>query len=362
MTHALRQPLKTIRIHAGQGDVIMATHGLQALIELGAEFLAADACVYTRTDTESLVRALLPGINTASLKHSGGTPHPRYIIVQHLSWTTVLRNWFTPDWYVNFPERRLLASYGYPQPSRARRIQRYLTDIKFGASRDWRREPPLYYAFRMWAPLARTMGFTETDLGRGLYMAAATLKTRLAHYIATLPAAQHATPDVAFFPSGRSFQYVPAAFIRDLIAEAKIPAGGYACYFGPNDPSIAEYQALGLECRTTATMEEMLRVVTGATITATSDSFVSHIAQLVAHEHIALMSQDVPAHVIHPAATSQIAFAPQPCSPCFYTPRDPGARCRAGRAACGVFAMPHYMQMAVTAFARARRGTPWRAA
>src|SRR5438477_1971693 len=113
MTAPRVRPIRTVRIHAGQGDVLMAVHGLQALTELGAPFLAPDACVYTRAATESLVRLLLPGVTVAPLTRSAGAAHPRYVIVQHLSWTTVLRNWFTHDWYVNFPERRLLASYGY---------------------------------------------------------------------------------------------------------------------------------------------------------------------------------------------------------------------------------------------------------
>ncbi len=345
--------LRTIRIHAGQGDVLMAVHGLQALIELQAQFLAPDARVYTRTDTEALVRTLLPGIKTASLTQSGGAAHPRYVIVQHLSWTTVLRNWFTPDYYINFPEKRLLGSYGYPRPGLGRRMQLFLTDLKFGAGLDWRRETPAYYALRMWAPLARQLGLSEIDLARGLFMAYHTLRTRLQAHVASLPASAN-IPAVAFFPSGRGFQYLPPVFIRELGERAHIANGDLACYFGPKDPTMEQYRALGLDCRVTTTMDELLQVVATAGITATSDSFVSHVAQLIARQHVALMSHDIPPHTMHPAAASHIVYEPQPCSPCFYTIRDPGSRCRAGREACGVFSMSPYMNTAVAAFERAR--------
>ncbi len=345
------KPLRTIRIHAGQGDVLMALHGLQALVELGADFLTSDACVYTRTDTEPLARILLPGVRTASLTQSGGAAHPRYVLVQHLSWTTVLRNWLTTDYYVNFPERRLLGSYGYPRPGLGRRAQMFLTDLKFRAGLDWRREAPTYYALRMWAPLARTLGFSEIDLGRGLYIAYDRLRTRLTAHVKTLKFADD-VPHVAFFPSGRGFQFLPPAFIRTLVERARLD---YACYFGPNDTSLAEYRAAGLECRITGTMDTLLHVVAKATITATSDSFVSHVAQLLARKHVALMSHDIPVHTVHPAAPSHIVYAPQPCSPCFYTIRDGNNRCAAGRATCGVFDMASYLDTAAAALADAQK-------
>jgi hypothetical protein len=342
----LAHPIKTVRIHAGQGDVLMAVTGLQALLELGAEFLAQDACIYTRTDTASLVKTLLPEFKVDALPNSRSAPHPRYVIVQHLSWTTVLRNWLTRDFYVNFPERRLLASYGYPRPGLARRAQLFFTDLKFRAALDWQREAPTYYAIKMWAPLARALGLNEIDLARGLYQAHQTLRARLLTY--TVAQASKTVPAVAFFPSGRGFQYVPAAFIRELVARARI--ADYACYFGPKDPTIADYRAAGLECRTTANVNELLHVVASAAITATSDSFVSHVAQLLARNHVALMSHDIPMHTINPAAPSRVVFSPLPCSPCYYTIREPGGRCAAGLEACGVFALAEYLDKAVTAF------------
>lgn len=78
MSRPARQPkpIRSVRIHAGQGDVLMAINGLQALLDLGAPFLAEDACVYTRTNTESLIRAILPNIRVTSLQESKHVPHP----------------------------------------------------------------------------------------------------------------------------------------------------------------------------------------------------------------------------------------------------------------------------------------------
>lgn len=343
----LIRPLRSIRIHAGFGDVLMAVAGLQALRELEADFLSPDVCVFTRTSSESLVQALLPGSDVRTLPNSAHAPHPRYVIVQHTSWTTLLRNWLSRDYYVNFPEERLLASYNYPRPAISRRTTNFLSRVGFGASVDWQRVTPSYYGIRMWAPLARKLGLTETDLVRGLYMAHHTLRARLMGHISALPSLTHAAPLVALFPSGGGFQYFPPAFTRDLITGAGLTNGDYACYFGPKDSTISSYQALGIECRITSTIDEMLQVVAKAAITVTADSFVSHVAQHIARQHVGLMSHDLPQHTVHPAATSRLVYRPQRCCPCYYFLRKENPRCTAGHEACGVFTMPEYLDESV---------------
>jgi hypothetical protein len=344
-----------VRIHAGQGDVLMAVQGLQALRELGANVLHPEAVVYTRTDTASLVAALLPRVRVESLQASAHAGHPRYVIVEHTSWSTVLRNVFYPDFYVNFPERRLVTSFGYPPPSAVHRLRMWLTDITLGTPTNRRRETPDYYALKIWAPLAARWHISNTDLMRGLYMAFRTLHERLVQHAAQLERAGPTltVPEVAIFPAGRGFQYVPPDFVRQLVQEARLTDARYACWFGPKDPTIADYERAGLRCRVSDSPETALRVVQRAAATLTSDSFVSHLAQLAARSHIALMSHDLPTHTMHPAAPSDVIFEPQDCCPCFYTIRDPGTVCRAGRTQCGVFGMERYLGSAVAALARA---------
>ena len=346
-----------MRIHGGQGDVLMAVNGLQALFELGAPVLANDAGIYTRTDTLSLIQSALPAVRVISLQESKHVPHPRYVVVQRTSWSTVLRNWFYTDYYVNFPERRLITSYGYPPPGRIHRLKMTLTDLRYGTAINRERETPAYYGLKIWAPLAGRWGLSDTALMRGLYAAHRTLRQRLlTHAQAQGPVTQEA-PEVAIFPAGRGFQYVPPAFLMRLIAQAGLDSDRYACFFGPKDASLDDYRNAGLPCRITPDPMTLLRVVADARVTVTSDSFVSHLAQLVARQHVALMSHDLPTHTIHPAATSRIVFEPQDCCPCYYTTRSNGAVCQAGLAACGVFAMDRYLDTAAAALRRCLSAT-----
>lgn len=337
--------LRSIRLHGGQGDVIMAIHGLQALRELGQKILTDDVVVYARSIAAPMARRLLPDVAVKSLEDSKHAPHPRYAVVPRTSWSTVLRNWFHSDWYVNFPERRLLASYGYPRPGAMRRAQLWLTDLKLGPSVRWRRETPSYYGLKIWTPLSERFGLTDTDLMRGLYLAHRTLSARLrAHAVARAD-----IPAVAFFPSGKAFQYLPADFIKEMLACAGVAAGDYACWFAPNDRWMEEYQRAGLTCRTSATDAELLAILASARATLTCDSYVSHLAQLAARRHIELHSHDLPQHTVHPAAPSTVIYEPQGCCPCWYALRETHTTCLAGRDACGVFAMPRYREAAAAA-------------
>jgi len=337
--------LRSVRLHGGQGDVLMALHGLQALRELGAKVLADDAIVYTRSIAAPVAQRLLPDVAVKSLEDSKHARHPRYAVVPRTSWSTVLRNWFYSDWYVNFPERRLLASFGYPRPGPLRRVQLWLTDLKLGPGTRWRRETPSYYGLKIWAPLAERLGLSDTDLMRGLYRAHRTLSGRLRAAATVRPD----MPAVAFFPSGKAFQYLPADFIKELLARTGVAANDYACWFAPNDRWIEDYRRAGLNCRTSATDAELLTILVSSRVTLTCDSYVSHLAQLAARRHIALHSHDLPQHTVHPAAPSTVIYEPQDCCPCWYVLRETNPTCLAGRAACGVFAMERYRDAAVAA-------------
>lgn len=348
----MRQPrrLCSVRMQGGQGDVIMAVNGFQAMVELGADFYDPQLVVYTRSVAKTVVGIMIPEVTIETLENSRHARHPRYAVVPRTSWTTVARNWFYPDYYINFPERRLRASYDYPRPGLMRRAQLFLTDLKLAGGTNWRRETPAYYGLRIWAPLAERHGLTEIDLMRGLYLAHRTVSARLRTYVQRLSlAAETGVPDVAFFPSGGAFQYIPARFIRQLLDLAGVGEERYACYFAPSDPTAEKYAAAGLRCRVSDTTDALLSIIARARVTLTADSFPSHVAQLLAPRHIALMSHDLPQHTVHPAAPSTIVYEPQPCCPCWYAIRKENRFCPAGFEACGVYAMQSYLEKAATA-------------
>jgi len=337
-------------MQGGQGDVLMAANGLQALLELGLPVLAPDATCYTRTAIVPVIRVMLPGIKVAPLAESQHAARPRYATSAKTSWTTVFRNYFTSDWYVNFAERRRLASFGNAGPSRHARIEQWITDWKLASGPRWRRETPSYYGLKMWAPLAEAWSVPEVALLKGLYKSYRTMATRLRLHAEAFGHEPAAT--LAIFPGGRSFQFIPPDFVRELVTTLTISADEHCCYFAPDDPLIEDYRAVGLACAVTPSIEAMLASIARAKVAVTADSLASHVAQLSARLHLALMSHDVPQHTIHPAAASIVVYEPLECCPCEYGNRTPGSRCPAGHERCAVFRSCDYRDAALHALRR----------
>src|SRR5574337_203297 len=182
-----RTQVTSVLMQGGQGDVVMAANGLQALLELGVPVLAPDAVCYTRSFVSPLIRIMLPQVRVSVLSESKHCAHPRYATSSKTSWTTVYRNYFTRDYYVNFAERRRLASYGYESPTRMRRLQQWLTDRRLASGPRPLRETPAYYGLKMWAPLAEAWSVSEIELLRGLYLSHHTISDRLVSYARALP-------------------------------------------------------------------------------------------------------------------------------------------------------------------------------
>jgi hypothetical protein len=343
--------LRSVLMSGGQGDALMGACGLHALLSLGANVLAPDAIVYARTVAAPLIATLLEGIVVRPLGDASRPAKPRYYTSAGTSWSTVRRNWFGSDWHVNFAEPRRRASTGYPGRAASARLQHWLTDAKLYGRFAWRRAAPSYYGLQMWAPLAARLGLTQIDLARGLYRSLPVLRERLRQSAAGCAPPPDGVPSIAIFPVGRSFQTLSPAFAAALLAGRA--TSDYALCFAPGESMIDAYRAAGLRCIETPTLDAMLAVITGSRVVATVDSFASHVAQIAARRHVALMSHDLPVHTVHPAASSDTVFEAMPCVPCHYVNRDVQRRCMAGLEWCGVFTSPGYLAAARLALDRA---------
>ena len=333
-------PLSSVIMNGGQGDVVMATNGLAALLSLDAPVLEKDAVCYTRTLVAPLIAWMLPDVEIRSISESKSACHPRYYTSANTSWSTVRRNWLGKDFYVNFASPRRRASHGFPALQGSERLQHWLTELKLHGSIDWHRASPVYYGQRIWAPMAARLGYSEVDLLRGLHLSYQLLRQRLRSRAASLGQIDD-LPGIAIFPVGKAYQTMPPAFAAQLMED--IPRVDYACYFAPADSAIDHYRAAGLRCEVTADLGAVLSIVANSRVVATVDSFISHVAQLVARRHVAFMSHDLPQHTVHPAAPSELVFHALPCVPCNYLMRHDVQHCASGFTRCGVYDDPAYL-------------------
>lgn len=337
--------VESVIMNGGQGDVVMAACGLHAMLQLVPEAFAGDLCCYTRSFIVPVIAAMLPECRVVSMDAAKKAGHPRYYTSANTSGSTVLRNLFSSDWYINFAAGRRRASFGNDSLSGGSRMLQWIDNLAVGKSLSWQRTSPLYYGLQMWAPLAAKFGKTEIDLLRSLHLSYAQLRLRLLDYVGNLPPLDGYQARVAIYPVGRSFQTIPAEFLQRLFAGRK--DADACCYLPGGDERTPLYQAAGFRCEVVNTPEAMLKSLADAELSIVCDSLPSHLAQLVARETMALMSHDLPQHTLHPAAPVHQVFVAQACVPCQYVNiSGPESKCRAGYGHCNVFENPAYLACA----------------
>ncbi|MGB0722570.1 MAG: hypothetical protein ACPGU7_09250 [Gammaproteobacteria bacterium] len=271
-------PIRSVLMSGGQGDVVMAALGLLALQRLEPRALHADIGVYTRSLATPVAAALLPDMHVTSMEQAGRPARPRYYTSADTSWSTVIRNWFYPDWYVNFPEYRRWASFGQPSPGLMRRAQTHLCTLRLGPGMRWKQDTPAYYGLKMWAPLATAWGHTRIDLERALYASFPLARERLAAWAAGQSIGA-GVPPLAVFPGAGAYQYLPPELIADCLERAGLAADDLCCWFAPGDVLFDRYQQAGLPVARTASVGEIGAVIHQARCVVAPDSFVSHLAQ-----------------------------------------------------------------------------------
>lgn len=337
----IAKPVGSVVMNGGQGDVVMAACGLHAMLLLAPEVFASGLTCYTRSYIAPVIATLLPECRVVEIENVREAQHPRYYTSANTSGSTLLRNVFGSDYYINFSAGRRRASFGAEPQGTFERMGQFLTDLAMFRSTSWRRHTPAYYGLRMWAPLAERAGKTEIDLLRSLHRSFPVLKERLVRGAQAARAQVGERAKLAIFPVGKSFQTIPAEFLVKLVAKAGVE--DYRCYFPAGNPRQADYEGMGLRCGIANSTEELLGNMAAADVVIACDSLPSHLAQLVARRHLALMSHDLPQHTLHPAADSLTTFVPMPCVPCRYVNIGYQTECVAKLPHCGVFDDERYL-------------------
>lgn len=329
----------------GLGDVLMAIYGLHALCVASNARLSKRHALYVKAALKELGEALLEEV---SVRASSERPKwvPVYQIFSNTSWTKTLKNLLSWNIYNNFTDRRAWV-FGQKKYSLSKRLCVGLNSILLDGRLSWRRETPVYYGLKMWAPYARSLGLCEVELLNALHRSMPVLRERMRSFAASKNGTVF-EEKIAFFPCGRSFQYAPPEFIKRVVAELGCEENDYCCFFSPGDEAeMKRYEQQGLKCRYSASIEEVLSIVVTAQVTVTVDSFVGHLAQVAANHHVLLLSRELPEEVVHPAAVSHRVFEAMTCAPCHYEIREKVGACPADRKYCGVFDSTSYREQAV---------------
>jgi glycosyltransferase involved in cell wall biosynthesis len=347
---AIFAKLRTIDFaHIGLGDNLMAWAGLHALLINGVPVLADGCTMYVPADLAALASAIF---SRFGLRVEGVAPHSQVKAVSPVfsplppeKLTDWYKTYIGIDWRMNCFEaldfQKSIPRLHFVDSPRIR-LRLRLSERILYRRRDWQSAEAEYIGYRLWLPVARKLGITPLPFLAMMKRALVSLRADVAKYIEESVAPGKKTiPDMAIFPAGKSFQAFSPVVCKAL--RERLPAEKTRFYIQSNDPWIDEYRAAGIEPFNLDSIEEVFWVVKSARRVLTTDSFSSHVAQLLRDDFVLTLTRDFRENIVHPGANPLIIANHPPCAPCNYHPRGVAAKCVAGFTHCIAFGSPTFI-------------------
>jgi glycosyltransferase involved in cell wall biosynthesis len=336
--------LRTIDFaHIGLGDNLMAWAGLHALLINDVPVLAPGCTMYVPADLASLASAIF---SRFGLRVEGVAPHSQVKAVSPVFSPLppeTLMEWYKTyigiDWRMSCFEaldfQKSMPRLHFRDSPRIR-LRLRLSERILYRRRDWQSAEADYIGYRLWRPVARKLGILPLPFLAMMKRALFSLRADVAKYIEESVAPGRETiPDTAVFPTGKSFQAFSPAACKAL--REQLPAEKTRFYIQSNDPWIDAYRAVGIEPMNLESIEDVFWVVKSARRVLTTDSFSSHVAQLLRDDFVLTLTRDFRENILHPGANPIIVANHPPCAPCNYHPRGGDQKCLAGFTHCIAF-------------------------
>lgn len=346
-TRAFRQIRSVDLGRIGFGDNLMAWVGLDALLSSGVEPLAPDCVLYVPNELSELAAAIFAsyGLKVEGVVHESRRDPVGPVFAPAPPET--IRDWYRsflgPDWRINFYEaidtQKTLPHPG-ARPNARSRFRLGLSERLIFKQQGWQVATPDYIGYRLWRPIASRLGLTPVVYLAAIKRSLPSLRRRIRRYVEDGSAKRHPAPPIAVFPAGKSFQALPPEFcvrLREHFADAE-----HRFYIQADDPWIASYRAAGLDPVDLRSVDDLLWTIMSARRLLTTDSFSSHVAQLVRDDFVLALSRDLRENVVHPGAEPVVMANHPPCAPCVYIPRHLSEGCPAGFRHCLAFDDPGF--------------------
>ena len=354
--------LRSIDLHyAGLGDALMLFTGLYTLLENGAQLCEGGCVVHTPPELSRLASHLFTKFN---LQIREGRPdtlaRPSLSHLKARTWKQIYRAHLGDDWQLNWVEALDLQKT-FPRPSPRETLttktSSFLSERFLYKRRSWREAEPAYIGYRVWLPVARRLGILPLQFMAQIKRSLPSIRKEFAAYVDRLdaPSLEEFDPsvEIAILPTGRSFQTIPPKYCRQ-IASADLTFRS-KFFIQDNDPWFNQYVVEGITMNYLNSIDALLKLVRSAKVLLTTDSFSSHVAQLLRDDFVLVLSRDIREHVVHPAAEPRIVADHPGCAPCNYYERSGVNVCPAGYSNCLAFEGPDFIKLIVKALQAVER-------
>lgn len=341
--------------HVGFGDNLMIWTGLFTLLENGAKICAPGCVIHVQPILVDLCAHIF---SRFGLEVRPGHPEtelrPIYTPLPPSSAKEWLGTYFGDDWRMNWVEavdrQKTLPRAGADTSFEAR-VRLIMSERFLYRRQSWKDATPTYIGFRAWQPIAAKHGILPTILLSQMKRSLHSLRTIVANYVDDrTPIAdrrQFSTP--AAFPAGKSFQTIPPSVFKHVNSAL---GDRFTCYVQNDSAWLKDFHENGVLTTHIKSLDDTLRIIKYSNELLTTDSFTSHIAQILRDDFVLVLSRDFQESILHPGSTPQIVANPPACAPCNYQERYHFDRCVAGYRYCLAFEDRAFIDRIVAKFAR----------
>ena len=208
---------------------------------------------------------------------------------------------------------------------------------------SWTEATPSYVGYRVWLPLALKHGIYPIVFMSQLKRSLADMRRLVGGYVDEI------TPEMdrsryagnAAFPTGKSFQTIPPK----VYAKINDNLGGdfFTCYVQNDSPWWPDYEVNSVVAKSLDDLKDTLRILKYSNNLLTTDSFTSHVAQLMRDDFVLVLSRDLREGIVHPGANPTVIANHPACAPCNYQERYHFDRCVAGYPYCIAFSSSSFI-------------------
>jgi glycosyltransferase involved in cell wall biosynthesis len=327
--------------HVGLGDNIMIWTGLFALLQNEAQLVAPGCVIHVQPLLADLAARLFsrfglvvqrgrPAKQTSPLY----TPLPPANLRE--SWGAYIGRDWRMNWVGALDMQRTFPRQGADR-SFAARLRVQLSERLLYRRHSWTEALPGYTGYRIWLPLALKHGVYPIVFMSQLKRSLIEMRHIVGDYIDEItPEAERALySGNAAFPVGKSFQTIPPKVYSRI--DDRLGGEFFTCFVQKDSPWWGDYEIGGVRAQSLDGIKDTLRHIKYARRLLTTDSFTSHVAQLLRDDFVLVLSRDLREGVVHPGANPVVVANHPACAPCNYQERNDFKCCVAGYQYCMAF-------------------------
>lgn len=327
--------------HVGLGDNIMIWTGLFAMLSNNVPVCAPGCVMHVPSMLVDIASRLFAPFGILIQR---GKPARQVSPIYTPLPPTGLKEWWHTyigrDWRMNWvealDEQKAFPRNGSDKSFQAR-VRLNLSERILYRRHSWAEAMPGYIGYRVWLPLARKHGVYPLMFLSQLKRSLQSMRVVMSDYVdeITAPDARKMYERNAAFPTGKSFQTIsPSAY---SYVNSQLGGDFFTCYVQRDSAWFVDYENHGIRTNNISDIQETLKIIKYSRNLLTTDSFTSHIAQLLRDDFVLVLSRDLKESVVHPGSNPTIMANHPACAPCNYQERQDFDRCVAGYKHCIAF-------------------------